>query len=304
MGALKTSPGSGLAVCLEPTSPYPPKGDAPIPEAGRTTPRIRVRAAKYWRRASHANSRVVIARPSLRMRVHMALRGFLLITTSLALFCVLGGTAFAAKQYVLKHPSHEHCKAHHIKKVETIKRHEHGRTVKVHETFCVFVAPKAPVTVTPTHTPAPVTTPTPQAPAVTPPVEKPGPLTTTTLTIGPPQDCELELLDGGLGAVNSCLYAISATVNAGATVLPAAAVVFVFTNPGEPGKEWTVNGVGAFELRAQTESILGEDFQTSVSIPDVRMIAFIPGKAPWSITATYAGATGFDPSESAPQTVL
>src|SRR5580692_7636340 len=93
------------------------------------------------------------------MRDHMPIRRLLLITASLALFFVLGGTALAAKQYLLKRPSHEHCKSHYIKKTETVKKHEGGRTMKVHEIFCVFVAPKVPAAVAPTPTTAPSTTP-------------------------------------------------------------------------------------------------------------------------------------------------
>jgi hypothetical protein len=257
------------------------------------------------------------------MRDHMHIRRLLLITASLALFFVLGGTALAAKQYLLKRPSHEHCKSHYVKKAETVKKHEGGRTVKVHEIFCVFVAPRVPTAVAPTPTTAPattpgttpVTTPTTPAPVVvppivketppaikeTPPVEKPvGPVTTTTtLTVSPPEDCKLESIGGGIGTVNSCLYAVSATVKASGTPLPSAPIVFVFTNPGEPGKEWTVSGVSAFELQAQKESV-STTHATSVFIPHGPLIASISGEEPWSITATYAGATGFDASGLTP----
>ncbi len=46
------------------------------------------------------------------------------------------------KQYVLKRPKREHCKAHYVKKISKVKKREHGRTVKFRETFCVYVAPK------------------------------------------------------------------------------------------------------------------------------------------------------------------
>jgi hypothetical protein len=64
----------------------------------------------------------------------MHIRRLLLITASLALFFVLGGTALAAKQYLLKRPSHEHCKSHYVKKAETVKKHEYqrGRTLVDH----------------------------------------------------------------------------------------------------------------------------------------------------------------------------
>ncbi len=75
------------------------------------------------------------------------------------------------KQYRLKHPRHEHCKAHYTGIVEKVSVREHGRTVKVRETFCVYVAPKkaaakAPATTPPaTTTTATPTTPTPSTPA-------------------------------------------------------------------------------------------------------------------------------------------
>jgi len=55
-----------------------------------------------------------------------------------------------AKQYVLKHPKREHCKAHYVRKVEHVKKREHGRLVKVKETVCVYAAPKPSVKVAPT----------------------------------------------------------------------------------------------------------------------------------------------------------
>lgn len=84
----------------------------------------------------------------------------------------------ATKQYVLPHPSREHCRAHYVKKVETVKKRGQHKTTRVRETFCVYVAPKpealgvAPAPVVsapapavpvpaPTPTPAPSPTPTP-----------------------------------------------------------------------------------------------------------------------------------------------
>jgi hypothetical protein len=61
------------------------------------------------------------------------------------------------KQYVLPHPKREHCRVHYVKKVERVKRREHHRTVKVRETFCIYVAPK-PAT-PPTTPPATVVAP-------------------------------------------------------------------------------------------------------------------------------------------------
>jgi len=66
-----------------------------------------------------------------------------MLTASLALFVPALAQA-AAKQYVLPHPKHEHCRAHYVKKVEMVNKREHGRAVKVRETVCVHATPKAP----------------------------------------------------------------------------------------------------------------------------------------------------------------
>lgn len=65
---------------------------------------------------------------------------------AVAVSLAFAGTAQATpvKQYVLKHPKHEHCRAHYTRKVETVQKREHGRTVKVKETVCVDVPLKAP----------------------------------------------------------------------------------------------------------------------------------------------------------------
>jgi hypothetical protein len=81
----------------------------------------------------------------------------LMRTARTALIFALAALAFPAaasastgKQYVLKHPKHEHCRAHYVKRVEQVK--VHGRRVK--ETFCVYQAPKP----APTLAPMPTTT--------------------------------------------------------------------------------------------------------------------------------------------------
>jgi hypothetical protein len=55
---------------------------------------------------------------------------------------VLPATASAYKQYILRHPKHEHCRALYVRKITRVKRREHGRIVKVHETVCIYIAPK------------------------------------------------------------------------------------------------------------------------------------------------------------------
>jgi hypothetical protein len=53
-------------------------------------------------------------------------------------------SAAGAKEYVLKHPKHEHCKAQYVKKNRTLRRSVHGHSVTVHETVCVHSPPAKP----------------------------------------------------------------------------------------------------------------------------------------------------------------
>lgn len=80
-------------------------------------------------------------------------RSALSLAVLASLVAPTGAQAKPAKQYVLKHPKREHCRAHYVRKVEKVKRREQGRTVKVRETFCVSVSPNAPAkTATPSAT--------------------------------------------------------------------------------------------------------------------------------------------------------
>jgi hypothetical protein len=63
----------------------------------------------------------------------------------------------SAQHYVLRHPKREHCRAHYVKKVETVK---HRR-----ETVCVHVAPKPQSAPAPLPAPAPATPPSTVTPA-------------------------------------------------------------------------------------------------------------------------------------------
>jgi hypothetical protein len=65
--------------------------------------------------------------------------------------------ATTVKQY--KPKAHAGCRAHYVKRVETVREHKHGKVVKLKETWCVYVAPKAtPKPVTTTTTPVTTTT--------------------------------------------------------------------------------------------------------------------------------------------------
>jgi hypothetical protein len=81
-------------------------------------------------------------------------RSALSLAVLVSLMAPTGAQAKPARQYVLKHPKHEHCRANYVRKVENVERREHRRTVKVRETFCVYVTPKLPAKTT---TPAPTT---------------------------------------------------------------------------------------------------------------------------------------------------
>jgi hypothetical protein len=84
----------------------------------------------------------------------------LVIAVSVVLAAAATPAQATTKQYVLKHPKHEHCRAHYIKRTETVKKREHDRTVKVRETLCIYVAPTASAPNTPGNgTPATPTTP-------------------------------------------------------------------------------------------------------------------------------------------------
>jgi hypothetical protein len=238
---------------------------------------------------------------------HIAPNSRLLIFLAAALLALvlLGGTAFAAKQYVLKHPTHEHCKAHYVKKTKIIKKHEHGRTVKVHEILCVYVAPrKAPVESPPPVETTPVV-PTPSAPTPAPtppePVKEPtkpvGPLaTTTTLTVSEPEECKAESI-GGIGSDNWCLYTVSVNVKSGGTEVTSPSPVFVFTNPATPKTGYTVSGVNSFRIRVSIERIQSTS-ATSVVINNGPLIGSVSGEEPWSIIATYAGSSEYSASQS------
>jgi hypothetical protein len=59
---------------------------------------------------------------------------------------VFAGSA-QGKQYALKHG---HCRAHYVRRVERVKVRRHGKVVRVHRVFCVYVAPKREATPSPT----------------------------------------------------------------------------------------------------------------------------------------------------------
>jgi hypothetical protein len=73
------------------------------------------------------------------------------IVAALLLALPAAAGATPVKQYQPK--AHAACRAHYVKRVETVKEHKHGKIVKVEQTWCVYVVPKtkapAPLAVTP-----------------------------------------------------------------------------------------------------------------------------------------------------------
>lgn len=71
-----------------------------------------------------------------------------LITALIALFAASITQAhsepppFVPPTYVLKHPKHEHCRKHYVKRSIVVTRHAHGHRYKVRETVCRYVPPK------------------------------------------------------------------------------------------------------------------------------------------------------------------
>jgi hypothetical protein len=99
------------------------------------------------------------------------------LIAALAVLVVLALPATASAQYLLKHPKHEHCRAHYIKRVEKVR---HRR-----ETFCVHVTPKPQIPVSepvPAPEAAPPATPAP-LPASAPPAPEPAPSLPATITV-------------------------------------------------------------------------------------------------------------------------
>ncbi len=69
------------------------------------------------------------------MRARTTFLGLLTVAAALAASVT---SIAAAKEYVLKHPKHEHCKARYVKKGKTLHRTVHGHKVTVHEIVCVY----------------------------------------------------------------------------------------------------------------------------------------------------------------------
>jgi hypothetical protein len=98
-----------------------------------------------------------------RMRVRRTASAGLGVVVGIGLLAPAALASHPVASYRLHHPKHEHCLAHYVRKVEKAKRREHGHTVKVRETVCVYVPPKPSIGVLPSITAKPVTTVAPAA---------------------------------------------------------------------------------------------------------------------------------------------
>jgi len=234
-------------------------------------------------------------------------RAWLLGLVLTALCLLWASTAVAApKQYLLKHPRREHCKAGYAKRtLHVIKRS--GRTVKITETVCVRLATPAakplPTPVLPVTNPAPPSTPTVEAPKETPKEEPKGPFATTTkLELSEPEECGIESL-GGSGSNNYCRYDVAASVLGNGSLLTLPKPEFVFSNPAEPKGDWVVSGESPFRIQVNHEKV-GSVQATSLFIPGEALIGTVNADQHFSVYAKYAGTTGFNPSQSAPRELV
>ena len=87
--------------------------------------------------------------------MRLLLGALLCVAAAVATCLVLQSVAAAspARQYLLKHPSRQHCKAHYVKRRKTVKVKQHGRTRKIKATFCVHAG--RPLTLVPILKPPP-----------------------------------------------------------------------------------------------------------------------------------------------------
>ena len=243
-----------------------------------------------------------------RLDIHVGEEGInfmrrLCVALPLMLLAMLAAAApaVASKEYVLKHPTHEHCRTHYVKKSKTIKKRVHGQTEKLHETVCVYVAPKsttgAPST-QPVSTPTPTYTPTPA------PTPAPNPIATVTqLEVGPAEECINENL--GFATVNLCYFEVSASVGS-AEGVALGPPTFTFTNESEPGKTWTVSGKASFRLEITVERSASIEVTSAViRSPTFQSIGSTAhGIGRWAVSASYAGSSQYAPSQSSSHTFV
>lgn len=159
-------------------------------------------------------------------------------------------SAAPVKQYVLKHPKHEHCKSHYIKKTRTVKEHGH----KVKQTICEYVAPK-PTTSSPT-----------KIESEAPKEEAKAPMTTTTtLTATPEKECNP--VDGGNNTFGLCTYTVTySTVNSKGEAVPGETIIKEHVPPSQEERKVSISSGAVVSIgwEASDSSLSAECWINSV----------------------------------------
>jgi hypothetical protein len=152
----------------------------------------------------------------------------LALLTAVAALTVSATAVATTKEYVLKHPKHEHCKSQYVKKSKTVRRKVHGHLVKVHETVCVRSSSSKPP---PSSTTA-----------------KPEECTTLVSGAGPLPETHLYnyqvLLGCGKGEFGSFQVSINRAIEAG-TIMAKIGSMFTYTCTQSSSTSFSCTGVSA-----------------------------------------------------------
>jgi len=206
-----------------------------------------------------------------------------------ALFFALGGTAIAAKQYVLKHPKHEHCKAHYVKKNKIVKKHGH----KVKQTVCQYVAPKS-------TTPPMKTEPGPPKEETKAPIT-----TTTTLTATPEKECKP--VEGPSKKISICTYTVTyETVNSKGEVVAGETIIKEHVPPSQEERKVAIPSGATVSIGwSASESSFSSECSLNSTINKVEQPSYACEKQnPREILiAEYIPTSGYLASKSEPVTL-
>ncbi|HEY1687724.1 MAG TPA: hypothetical protein VGF95_02560 [Solirubrobacteraceae bacterium] len=223
-------------------------------------------------------------------------------------------TAAKSKRY-LKHPG-KPCAKHYVKKTEKVKKRKDGKKVKVKETLCVYVAPKAPVS--PATKPAAIiTTPSPTQTVTTLSIKrspqelfkkelgKEGCWNLTSLKedLSVVSGLEGSVGEGGLGGLEGglegleaeeevlekdlkgitaelCFYEAEAQVKTPGGAAIAGATTLDFTNGLEAGRQWILPASGRLPLVELTVNVGEHTLTALVSMELGSLVAEVLTKFP------------------------
>jgi hypothetical protein len=226
--------------------------------------------------------------------------------------------AASAKQYVLKHPKREHCKAHYIKKTKTTKKHGH----KIKQTVCIYIVSNNFSTESSTSPPStqnPASEPTKLSPVeetaappskTTEPIKEPPKeeikkeepkqiATVTKLEASKPEECSQSFTLGGEN--ETCYFEIFVSVNSvEGEALSTPTPTFTFTNEGDPGMTWSFSsrGITTFWLSVNDEYNAGFGIEETYLAQPHELLAQSHGLKPWEVYASYAGTSKYAASQS------